>query len=470
MSPGRLLKWRRVLMLLLVLDAVLISAGLLVSYWLRFDTTVLGTLVHAQPAPPVWYIAPLTLIWVAAFAAGGLYQRANLVSGIDEYRRIIFGCFLAVLVTFVGNSLGKTTYIPLGFLAASIGFVTVAVAAGRFGIRRLIYRLAARGRFLDRVIVVGTNRQAVAVARQLAQSLPASAQVIGFVSDDRPIGSEVAPGLMVLGEPMELDEVAATLGATKAVVVESGLSWESLRALVRSMHLRRDFGISIIPSLYELHSTALKARHMGPLLTLVPAETRVVGFDAVMKRVFDITLGLAGLLVAAPVSLAMIATSVIAGRRLGMESLSLRGVKGDFRCWRHTYPAWALDAHLSRIPYLLAIVRGHMSVVGPRAVSAAASNGYGDAALIVGAAKPGFIGPWWLVGMHRPTDIEDELAYDLYYLRNYSIWYDLHIVLQAARGLAGLRVAAQNGAHLQVLPPAKPVPAEPERAQRVSAK
>jgi lipopolysaccharide/colanic/teichoic acid biosynthesis glycosyltransferase len=59
---------------------------------------------------------------------------------------------------------------------------------------------------------------------------------------------------------------------------------------------------------------------------------------------------------------------------------------------------------------------------------------------LLARAKPGFMGPWWLVGLGRPEDIEDELRYDLHYLRNYSIWLDLHILIQAARRLSGLRL------------------------------
>jgi hypothetical protein len=49
------------------------------------------------------------------------------------------------------------------------------------------------------------------------------------------------------------------------------------------------------------------------------------------------------------------------------------------------------------------------------------------------SAKPGFVGPWWLVGLSRPHDIREELAYDLFYLRNYSIWSDLAILMQTTR-------------------------------------
>jgi lipopolysaccharide/colanic/teichoic acid biosynthesis glycosyltransferase len=49
--------------------------------------------------------------------------------------------------------------------------------------------------------------------------------------------------------------------------------------------------------------------------------------------------------------------------------------------------------------------------------------------------KPGFLGPWWLASLTRPADIQEELAYDLFYIRNYSIWSDLQILIHVVRYL-----------------------------------
>jgi lipopolysaccharide/colanic/teichoic acid biosynthesis glycosyltransferase len=85
------------------------------------------------------------------------------------------------------------------------------------------------------------------------------------------------------------------------------------------------------------------------------------------------------------------------------------------------------------------VLLGRIGLIGPRAITAAATEQYGGAIDFLAGVKPGFIGPWWLVGLGRPGDVQGELQYDLHYIRNYSIWLDLHILIQVARCLSGLR-------------------------------
>jgi lipopolysaccharide/colanic/teichoic acid biosynthesis glycosyltransferase len=81
-----------------------------------------------------------------------------------------------------------------------------------------------------------------------------------------------------------------------------------------------------------------------------------------------------------------------------------------------------------------------MSLLGPRPVALSRAAAYEEAMAFLSLAKPGFIGPWWLVGQRRPDDIADELTYDLHYLRNYSVWVDVHILVQVSRHILGRRI------------------------------
>jgi exopolysaccharide production protein ExoY len=86
-----------------------------------------------------------------------------------------------------------------------------------------------------------------------------------------------------------------------------------------------------------------------------------------------------------------------------------------------------------------------MSLLGPRPVALSRAAAYEEAMAFLSLAKPGFIGPWWLVGKRKPDDIADELKYDLHYLRNYSLWLDVHILLQVFRTIAGMRAERSRG-------------------------
>jgi len=96
---------------------------------------------------------------------------------------------MAVLLVIAVAYLTSFPAVSRGFVLLSLGLVTFGVCLGRFGARRVIYRAASRGRYLETAVVVGVNHQAIDVARQLNQNPSTSTRVIGFLSDYRPKGS-----------------------------------------------------------------------------------------------------------------------------------------------------------------------------------------------------------------------------------------------------------------------------------------
>jgi lipopolysaccharide/colanic/teichoic acid biosynthesis glycosyltransferase len=435
MPRRSLLPWRLVVALLIASDFVLVLLGLTFAYALRFHASWLIALEPRMSTISLLALVPLAVVWLGLFGAIGLYRKRNLVSGLSEYQRVWGSGALAVLAVIVFLYLETRPYVSRGFIFLSLVVVAFLVCLGRFLVRRLIYAAANRGWFLDRVLVVGTNRQAIAVAQQLSRNLSASSEVVGFLSEYLPIGAEVTNGLRVLGEPLQLEEVGARIGATSAVVLESGLSWESLQGLVRSLHGPGRPQVTLIPGMFDLHATPMEPHRLGPVMGLRPLPSRIVGQDAVFKRLLDVVVGSLATLIALPLMLLVAAVSFLSGRRIGLvrESYLLAG-RQPLQVSRFTAP-WARRSHLSRLPELFAVLIGRMSLVGPRPVSPGRAAEYGRAMALLASAKPGFIGPWWLVGMARPADVEDEIAYDLFYVRNYSIWLDTQILVQAARSL-----------------------------------
>lgn len=437
MPPAKKLSWRRVQVGVLAGDVVMVGLGLFASYVLRYHGIYRLPLGHPLPGFHYGILVLIGVGWLAALLAFGLYRRANLVSGIDEYRRVANAGLVTVLTIVIVVYLTISADVSRGFIALALVLVTGLVWAGRFSARRLIYRAATRGRFLDRVLVVGANRQAIAVADQLRSSPAASCDVVGFVSDYVPVGTTVAGDLKVLGEPMELETVAARAGANKAVVVEIGLSWESLRYLVTLMHLRGGMQIALVPGLFDLHATAMTAHNLGPIMTLVPEPSRIVGFEAAVKRALDLGLVAVAMVVALPLMLLLVLAALLSGHGSGLTTRDFVAEGRRLRLVHFARPAWAKRTHLSRLPDLFQVILGRMSILGPRPIESGSAESYAGVTRFLETVKPGFIGPWWLVGKGRPEEMEAELAFDLYYLRNYSVWLDAQILLKVALALLG---------------------------------
>jgi lipopolysaccharide/colanic/teichoic acid biosynthesis glycosyltransferase len=420
---------------LVVTDSIALVAGLGFAYLARIIVTPEGDLLRAVPVLRYGVLLLIALLWLALLWSQGLYRRANLFSGIDEYRRILFASGASVLLVVAASYFWRGPVISRGFTALSLLAIAMFLCTGRFMVRRLIYRLSARGHKVMRAIIVGANRDAVAIARQLGESRSATTEVAGFLSEYAPVGSEPLPGVRVLADPLQLVEVSARVDAGIAVVVESALSWESLHYVVRMMHMRGGPEVVLVPSLYDLHATAMSPQQLGPILALAPRPARITGFDAFLKRSLDIVVGGTALLLSLPLILVQTIHSAFGAQRMGLVREPFVDGRGTYYLWRFSYPAWAARAHVSRLPSLVQVVRGRTSLLGPRPIRLGREAEYAEAKPLLESAKPGFIGPWWLVGRGRPASLEEELTYDLHYLRNYTIWFDLQILVHALRGL-----------------------------------
>jgi lipopolysaccharide/colanic/teichoic acid biosynthesis glycosyltransferase len=91
--------------------------------------------------------------------------------------------------------------------------------------------------------------------------------------------------------------------------------------------------------------------------------------------------------------------------------------------------------HLGRLPALLLVITGQMSLIGPSPVRPGWLEDGDSLQETLYAMKPGFIGPWWLVQNGRPTKADDEIAVDLRYARGYTIWMDFKVLWEVAMSL-----------------------------------
>src|ERR1035437_1184098 len=433
MPQPSLLRWNRVVMLLVATDCIAVTAGLASAYWPRVRAEGVNRLRPPGPTFSAIPIAPLVPVWIAAFAITGLYQRSNLVSGLREYRNVLGASAAVVLGMIVLTYLVEVVALSRGFVLLAFGGVSAAVWLSRFSVRRLIYRAAVHGKPLDRVLIVGANTQAATIAALLNRSSSAASLVVGFLSEYVPVGQVVGDGIRVLGEPLQLHEVAKEVGATRAVIVESGLSWESLQEVVRHMHRRNSMDICLIPGLFDLHATPMAAVQLGPVLALSPQPSRIVGLEAGLKRLLDMTAGAVALVLLLPLMVGLMLASAAGGNGFGIKTETFLARGRELKLGRFVHPTWARKHHLSRLPELFSVISGGMSLVRPRPISAQRVGDYGRASSLVEAVKPGFVGPWWLVSLSRPPDIQGELTYDLFYIRNYSLRADLQILIHMVR-------------------------------------
>lgn len=439
--------WHALVLVLLMADALCIAGGLTLAYFIRID----GVLPYAHPANPWVYqsiVAAAVPLWLFCFAVVGLYQRDNLLGGVVEYKQVVKGSIAGAMLLVACTVFMRIPDFEVSrlWLVLSLAFITVLVGGMRFFIRHLAYKLRAAGWLGSRVLIVGANDQGVAIAEQWMSSSASGMHVLGFLDDFKSIGTQVIGNARVLGRPSALDEISKAMQIDEIVVVSSAVAWESFGELVTSASGNNSYTLRLSPGFYEMLTTgvAVTNKTFVPLLTI--NETRIVGVDAALKAMLDYGLGAFTLLVALPFMLlfglilrlqhprrpALTRSTVIGqgGKPFDMLHFNTAPDAGGHR----SFDRWLRVTGLAKLPQLLNVLKGEMSLVGPRPRSRFdhSVNMHANHNLV--AVKPGIVGPWLRHDhLTSPSLLHDELSY----VRKWQIWLDLPILFQAAFAMVG---------------------------------
>jgi exopolysaccharide biosynthesis polyprenyl glycosylphosphotransferase len=443
-------------------DAVAIYAALNLAYDARYNFAWLPLLEKLAPITERYQVViPAAVpLWLLVFAFNRLYDRRYTLSGLQEYGRIAIACSMGILVLVVLSFIEPNLSVSRSWLVLCWFLTMVFVGAARFVIRRVVQVFRRRGHWLTRALIVGANEHAKAIARQLAPATQSGVEVIGFLDDYLPNDSRVLGELRVLDRPTALAQVARATRATEAIVVQGAIAWESFIEIIqRSTSSLDNLDIKLSPGFYEILATGVRLSHDGFVPLLAIEKNRITGMDAVLKIILDYGLSLIALVLVSPLLLATTLLVKLIAPGSVFEPYHVVGARErPFTTWKfrthyaeparrtvdYPFARWLYRLGLDKLPQFVNILRGEMSLVGPRPIPAARAAIYQEWLPTLLAVKPGFTGPW-VVGAREVQTLEDEIRLDLYYIRNWTIWLDIQILLQTAlRLFEGVRPVTQR--------------------------
>ncbi len=444
--------------LLVVGDALAIYVALNVAFNVRYNISWLPLIERLQPITERYaVIIPASVpLWLVLFAFNGLYDLRYLLSGLQEYGKVVVGCTLGILVLIVLSFAEPNLSVSRSWLVFSWFVSVLFVSAARFAIRRWVQLLRARGRFLTRAVIVGANEHAQTIARQLTPATSSGVQVIGFLDDYLPRDTRVVDDLRVLDRPTALARVASEVRATEAIVVQGAIAWESFMEIItQSASALDNLEIKLSPGFYEIMATGVRLSHDGFVPLLALEKNRITGLDALLKGLLDFSVAIVAAILLLPL-LALIALLVkLAARGDVLERHDVLGVREKpFTTWKfrtridqmkdHVLGHPLYRAGLDKLPQIFNVLRGEMSLVGPRPIPTYRAQIYHEWLPTLLTVKPGLTGPWVVDGA-AVDSFEAEIRLDLYYIRNWTIWLDLQIILQTVlRLFQGQRPAVKR--------------------------
>lgn len=444
---------------MVVLDALAISAAFAFAYLVRFKSE--WSIFYAHSSEPVRFYSTLVFLMVPVvlliFASYRLYALRQIFDGAQEYARIVSASTLAMLlVVLLSFFLDGDLVISRGWIVISWVSLVAAVGIERFVVRRIVYGLRRRGLTSCRVALVAAGDDAQWLVERL-EEIPASGiQVVTVINPDGLIEEDGhwsgTSLLRHLIREHQLDEV---------IVSSASVPQRALARIVREVaYLPTE--LDIVPGMYEIQTTGVRARelHGLPLVTL--NKVRITGFDFALKRIVDYLIAGGGLLFLSPIllTLAIIvkitspgpifhrrqvigergrrfdalkfrtmfvnADEILAGQPELAEEWARTGkLTNDPRVTPigHWLRRWSLD----EIPQLINVLRGQMSLVGPRMITEREISHFGHWQENLVTVKPGLTGLWQVSG-RSTLSYEDRVRLDMYYIRSYSIWQDLEIL------------------------------------------
>ncbi len=427
--------WRRLRLAVIATDALamLLAYGVATVTYLR--------VLEGQTGGIVWPLYPTLAVAVALVTVlfawvQGLYRRWALLGTYPLYTRLAGIATYGVLgVIMLSYFLGGPPFVSRAWLGLAWAGSVVALTGGRLVWRRYIRSEHAEGRLLRRVLIAGASQHGIAVARQLRERRHGT-EVVGFLDDYQRPGTEIMPGLAVIGHPLHAADCADRLKVEQIVIIGGALSWESQRYLAELV-TRPDRHVEawVSPTFYDLLTTSTEMTHVGhvPLLFLHP--TRLRGWGAWLKGLVDWTLAL-GLVV---LLLPAWAYWWLKARRLGVKLLGPERVLSASGAFELMGLNRALvdSPVLARLPALVNVLRREMSLVGPRPIQPQELRSHERWWTSLATMRPGVTGLWRV--NTADLSVEERVALDLYYIRNYSLSLDFQILYFTLRGLTRIR-------------------------------
>jgi exopolysaccharide biosynthesis polyprenyl glycosylphosphotransferase len=471
--------------MLLFSDVIAITAAILLAEaWVELSVVDVGD------APPSLYVAAGLGVLVL-LAAHGLYGRDEFRADhttVDDLPAILNAVtqagFLALMLLVLTGA--PTRGLAIAGWAALLVCVPTFRAAGRILARR-------RPEYVQNTIVVGGGAVGQLMARKLLTHPEYGLRLVGIVDDNPlPLADDVDE-VRVLGGATETTRIVRENEVERAIVAFSGQTHTDELALIRQLR-DLDLQVDIVPRLFEIVGPSAGINVFEGMTVMALPPRRLSRGRLAVKRAMDIAVALVAMLATLPLAIAIAIAIVLTdgrpvhyrGERVGrggrrfmqlkFRTMAKNWTPERFEQWLSEHPLAAAEfrrtqkltddprvtrvgrflrkTSLDELPQLLNVLRGDISLVGPRPITEAEQReryqnrlldprsydaftlGYWD----VEGLRPGLTGYWQISG-RSTMSFEERIRIDTAYLTNWSLSLDIAILARTVRALFATRGA-----------------------------
>lgn len=449
------------------LDVLLLIAAFCTAYWVRFYSPLVRIVPVSKGVPPFgFYLRAFpvaTIAFIYMFKLLGSYARRWRYDPINEFflltRGIVAGMIALMALTFLLPSTHSQTGLKYSRITFLLLFpiVETYLMAGRLVANAVEKKLYRKSRGKRKLLIVGTGETAARLARHINRNASLECEIVGFLkcANERSSSSKIISP--VLGSAADIAALIGAGMADEVILTNPGLDHRKVMDIVM-----------------ECEKNLVEFRHVPDMFEILTKQVDVVSFDGVplvglrhiplhypwnrfVKRCFDIIGSAIGLLLSAPaIFAAAIAVKLdsagpvfFSQERMGEDGrrfrlYKLRTMVQDAE--RNTGPVWAKENDprctrvgaflrrysLDELPQFYNVLKGDMSLVGPRPERPYFVHRFKEDIpryMSRHTVRSGITGWAQVNGLRGDTSLKARLRYDMYYLENWSILFDIKVLL-----------------------------------------
>ncbi len=453
------------LFILICADFMVLSGSLLAAYFVRFHTVLFDWI---PPTPPPdstipdlqpYFLLSITIgiLGCAIFERFGLYERRV---GLDRHVPPIIIIF-AIVVSYIFLMALLFNYRGFSFSRFTVGLgipiSSICIVFAYHLLKRIQFFMIRNGYGFQKTAVIGPTWRCKEISQKLQDHYGSMFQILGYVTTDQNRREDKKPFLPCLGSIHQLAEIFQR-GMLNNVII--ALPPTNPDEIIKTIKLctANQIPYRVVPEIFDLLSSRIQIDEFERLPTILFGESPLYGFGQIVKRFMDILVSGIALILTGP--LMLIVAFLIKLDTKGpifyvQERVGNDGQKFFIYKFRSMFadaengtgPKWATSNdprtttigrflrryNLDELPQFVNVLRGDMSVVGPRPERPYFVNKFKEEIphyMRRHMVKSGITGWAQVNGLRGDTSVTERTKYDLYYVENWSLLFDFKILLK----------------------------------------
>jgi Undecaprenyl-phosphate glucose phosphotransferase len=439
-----------------MIDAIVTGISWLMSYFIRFHVEIIPV---TKGVPPFRLYLELVvyavIIWGIVFKAMGLYAPMRSISKLKETFKIAQASTVALLifiaVVYFLKEYKFSRVVILYFLLINITTLSAFRALGR----SILHFIRRRGYNQRHVLIVGAGELGQRVLNTIKNTPELGLKVVGFLDKRSEWVGKNLNGMKILGLTQDIGSILDNGGIDQVIVALPLEDHEAFKQVMRQID-NEMVDIKVVPDLLQFMTLRGGVEELDGLSIISLRDSPLYGWNKILKRVMDIVFVSIGIVVLSPLMLLIFMVIKLTSwgpvlyrqRRMGLDGqvfniLKFRTMKAGAE--KETGAVWATKndprrtpvgallrkTSLDELPQLINILKGEMSLVGPRPERPELIIKFKKTIpkyMLRHKMKTGMTGWAQVHGYRGNTSLEKRIEYDLYYIQHWSLLLDIKII------------------------------------------